>query len=88
MNKKVTLSDGREVVVDLSKITIKEHRSLFSADNKQENEDKLMAQVCGMKVEDFQNLPTSDWKLVTECYFYLFRTPMFDPNSASASTST
>lgn len=88
MNKKVTLSDGREVTVDLSKITIKEHRSLFDAADKQENEDRLLSRVCGMSLEDFQNLPAIDWKLLTECYFWLFRNPVFDPNSASASTST
>lgn len=92
MKLSVTLSDGREVIVDLSKITIKEHRSLFSADNKQENEDRLLSHVCGLKVEEFQNLPTWDWKLITDTYFWLFKNPTFDPktgpNSASASTST
>lgn len=86
ITKKVKLSDGREVTVDLSKITLAEHRSLFSPD--QENEDRLLAQVAGMKVAEFTVLPMCDWKLITEVYFWLAKNPVFDPNSASESTIT
>ncbi len=89
MNKKmVTLSDGREVTIDLSKITIAEHRSLFNAADKQENEDRLLSGVCGLALDKFQALPMCDWKLITEAYFWLVREPAYDPNSQSASTST
>lgn len=87
-SKTVTLSDGREVTVDLSKITIQEHRTLFDAADKQENEDRLISRVCGLDLKDFQALPMCDWKLITEVYFWLVRNPIFDPNSASASIST
>lgn len=89
MNKQtLTLSDGREVEVDLSKISISEHRSLFNAEDKQENEDKLLSRVCGLDLKTFQSLPMSDWKLITECYFWMVRNPVYSPNSASASGST
>jgi len=87
-SQKLKLSDGREVVVDLSKISITEHRSLFNANDKQENEDRLLSRVCGLDLKEFQALPMADWKLITECYFWLVRNPVYDPNSQSASTST
>jgi len=86
ITRQVTLTDGRQVTVDLSKISLKEHRSLFTPD--QENEDRLLARVAGMSVEDFTALQMADWKLITEVYFWLARNPVFDPNSVSGSTST
>jgi hypothetical protein len=87
-SKTVKLSDGREVEIDLSRITIAEHRSLFNAADKQENEDRLLCRVCGLALDEFQKLPMYDWKLITEAYFWLVREPVYDPNSQSASTST
>lgn len=86
IKKQVKLSDGREVTIDLARITLAEHRSLFTPD--QENEDRLLAKVSGMSVEEFTALPICDWKLITEVYFWLVRNPVYDPNSASGSIST
>lgn len=84
----ITLSDGRELTVDLTKITIAEYRKLFAPETTPEEEDALLAPCFGLTVEEFQALPYPDYKRVTAAFFEQARNPLADPNSASASTST
>ena len=57
----VTLSDGREITVDLKSFTIKEYRAIFDRSIEPakllEVEDELISRACGLTVEEYQNLP-------------------------------
>ena len=83
----VTLSDGRVLTVDLTKITIAQYRVLFKQETTPEQEDELLAPCFGLKLEEFEALPYPDYKRVTKAFFERARDPLSDPNSVSASTS-
>ncbi len=82
----VKLSNGKEITIDLYKISIKEYRSLFDREQPPETEDKLVAKVCDMNLDEYQNLPQPDWRLLVTTFFRKAREPLADPNSVSAST--
>ncbi|MFA5376893.1 MAG: hypothetical protein WC455_14175 [Dehalococcoidia bacterium] len=84
----VTLSDGRELAVDLTKISIAQYRRLFKTETAPEEEDALLAPCFGLTAEEFGALPYPDYKRATAAFFEAARNPLADPNSASASTST
>jgi hypothetical protein len=83
----VTLSDGRELTVDLTKISIREYRRLFIDETTLDEEDALLAPCFGLTLEEFQTLPYPDYKAATHAFFERARKPLADPNSVSASTS-
>jgi len=83
----VTLSDGRELTVDLTKISIREYRRLFKDETTPDEEDVLLAPCFGLTLEEFEALPYPDYKRVTKAFFERARDPLADPNSVSASTS-
>lgn len=82
----VTLSTGREVVVDLHRVSLREYRALFEPGN-QENEDEIIARAAGMAVEELLDLPFPDYRRIVRAFFDSARDPLADPNSVSASTS-
>lgn len=84
----ITLSDGRELAVDLTKITITEYRRLFKNETTPEEEDAFLAPCFGLTLEQFQALSYPDYKRVTNAFFEAAKNPLADPNSQSASTST
>ena len=53
----VTLSDGREIEFDLSKMTIREYRALFDAGQPEEDEYKTLAKVSGLSEDEIGDLP-------------------------------
>ena len=87
----VTLSDGRELTVDLSTFTIKEYRAMADpSQNRDEalaSEDELISKALGLSLEDYQNLSFPDWRKASRAFFKKVQEPLSDPNSASASTS-
>jgi hypothetical protein len=83
----LTLEDGREITIDLTKINLREYRALFDAGQKPEEEDRLLSRVCGLTLEEYQTLPYPEWRKLTQKFFERARNPLADPNSVSASTS-
>jgi len=71
---------NREVIIDLSKLTIAEFRSLFDKEQKQEDEDEIMARVCGMTAEELRELSYLDYKKLTTAFFKKARDPLADPS--------
>ena len=76
----VTLSDGRELTLDLYQITISEFRSLFKHEQAPEEENRLLAKVSGLTVEEFEQLPYPDWKLLTTAFFVKAKDPLKEKN--------
>lgn len=84
----VTLSDGREITFDLNKVTIREYRALFNAQQPDEDEYATLAKAAGMKPEAVSALGFEDWRQFGKAFFRKAQEPLADPNSQSASTST
>ena len=76
----VTLSDGRVLTVDLTKISIREYRRLFKDETTTDEEDTLLAPCFGLTLEEWQSLPYPDYKRATKAFFERARDPLADPN--------
>ena len=75
------LSDGREVTIDLYKITIKEWRALLNPEQKEEDEYKLLAKVSGLSSKEVADLPYPDFRLLGNKVAEKASRPLSDPNS-------
>ena len=75
-----TLSDGREVDINLYKLNIKEWRSLSNPAQPEEEEFELIARVIGWKVEDLEKVLQPDYELMLTAIVLRSRNPVSDPN--------
>ncbi|MHC4334125.1 MAG: hypothetical protein ACYSUV_10300 [Planctomycetota bacterium] len=75
------LSDGREVTIDLYKVTIKEWRDLLNPEQAEEDEYATLAKVCGMKPEEVAGLAYPDFRLLGQKVAEKASNPLSDPNS-------
>ncbi len=82
----LTMEDGREITLDLNKITLREYRALFDRLQKPEEEDAVLCRVFGLTLEEYQTLPYPTWRKLTELFFERARSPLSDPNSPGEST--
>jgi len=78
------LSDGREIFIDLSKVTIQEWRDMFDAKQKVEAGDAVQSRVAGLTLEELHGLTVNDWKLLNKTMFDVFRQPLENPTSPGA----
>ncbi len=85
--KAITLSCGREITIDLHRITLREYRALFEQQQPQINEDTTIAKVCGLTVDEYLDLPQPDARVVVYELLQVAGAPLKNPNSQSASTS-
>jgi hypothetical protein len=76
----IKLSDGREVKVNLLKISMKEYRDwFFNPQVEDEVADGYIEKVTGIK--EASELPQPDYRLLVNRIFELSRQPLSDPNS-------
>ena len=78
--KVIHLSDGKEVQVDVSKLTQKEFRGFFDPRVNDEESDKVIARLCNEKLEYIQNLLRDDYRRVMDAIISLANRPLDDPN--------
>jgi hypothetical protein len=81
------VSTRKEITIDLNKLTIGEYRELFNPLQTKEEESRILANVFGLTIEEYQKLPLLEWKRLTKEFFQRAREPLADPNSQSESTS-
>ena len=77
----VTLSDERQITLDLSKMTIREYRGMFDAQEDTDKSDAVLARVAGMTLEELQSLPYPDYRKIAKKFFARCREPESDPNA-------
>jgi hypothetical protein len=82
----ITLSDGRQVVIDLNRVSMREFRALLDKDQKMEEGDATLAKAVGMAPEELLGLGHTDYRLLVAAFFKAAREPLADPNSPSASS--
>lgn len=75
----VTLSDGRGLTIDLTKITMAEFRSLLDPAQKNEEGDALVGKCVGLTAEELAALSHPDYRLVARDFFRKAREPLADP---------
>ncbi len=75
------LSDEREIEIDLSKLTIKEWKSLHDPAQPVVEEFALIARVIGWKVEDVENILQPDYRRLIVALVARSINPVSDPNS-------
>ena len=85
--KAIELSTGKKVTVDVSTLTVKEWRGLWDVKSKDEDDDKVMARLSGLKVEAMPDLLRADQRLILTTIIALSNSPLDDPNLPSASTT-
>lgn len=76
----ITLSNGREITFDLSQMTLREYRGLFDKAQAPEQEDKIIAKVAGLSVDEYLDLPQPDWRKLILSFFKKAREPLSDPS--------
>jgi len=81
----VKLSGGKEITIDLFRISIREFRQLVKSPD-QDTEDRILAKVAGITEEELLSLPQPDYRLLVDKFFKAIQEPLADPTSASEST--
>jgi len=75
----ITLSNGREIEFDLSKITMGEYRAIFKSGQTTEYEDELISRAAGLTVEEYLGLSLPDCKRLQRRFFKKVTEPVADP---------
>lgn len=76
----VTLSDGREITLDLSLLTVGEWRAMLSRDQAAEEEDAILERIAGLEAGSIVKLPYPDWRRLAMRFYQKAREPLSDPN--------
>ncbi len=76
----VILSNGREIVFDLLKVSQKEYRALFSNEQPDVEGDAIIGRACGLSAEEVADLPQPDYRRLVRAFFKKASEPLDDPN--------
>ena len=72
----VTLEDGREINIDLTKITVKAWREYVRADTTPEDDDAMLSKLTGLVPEEIENLSYLDWRKLDRAFAEKIRNPL------------
>ena len=87
VSEKIKLSDGRELKVDVSTLTMREWRGFWDVKVTDEESDLVLSRLTGLEASDIPDMLRDDYRLVLQTVTSLSNKPLADPNSASASTT-
>lgn len=76
----VTLSDGREITINLGKVTVKEWRALFDPKQPDDEEYTIVGKAAGMTAEQVGSLSLPDWQRLYRAMLKKAQEPLADPN--------
>lgn len=76
----LTTQDGREITLDLSRLTLREYRALFDRAQPQADEDATAVKVSGLSLDEYLDLSLDDNKRLWRALFRKAREPLSDPN--------
>lgn len=80
MGANITLRDGREIEIDLYKVTRKEFREFVNPRGKLETEDVFVSKVTGLTLDEVANLPEPEFRRLVREIVKAIREPLSDPN--------
>jgi hypothetical protein len=76
----LVLKDGREIEIDLHKITIGEWRALLDPKQPDDEEYKTIAKVSGLTAEEVEELSFLDFRSLGQAISQKAANPISDPN--------
>lgn len=82
----VTLSTGKTVNIDLSKITMGEWRSYFGGRGSALSDDAFVEKATGLDAQTQSDMLRDDYRRVVQAIIKAGNEPLKDPNSPSEST--
>ena len=74
------LKDGREIEIDMMKISIGEWRALLRPDQADDEEYATLAKISGMTAEEIENIPQPEYRLFIQAVIKKAANPVSDPN--------
>lgn len=74
-----TLSNGREITFALDKMSVREYRGLFSTKQSLDEENEVVARVCGLSLDEYLDMPYQEWRRLLVALIKKAREPI-DPN--------
>ena len=80
MGANIVLRDGRELAIDLYKVTRKEFREFVNPRGSLDKEDEFVAKVTGLSMDEVSSLPEPEFRLVVKAIVRAIREPLADPN--------
>jgi hypothetical protein len=80
MSKTVTLEDGRELAINLNKITIREWRDLFKPDAPDDHDLEIVGRIVGLAVQEAEALGFEDWARIKDAVLEAVRNPLAKPD--------
>ncbi len=75
----VKLSNGREVDINVAKMTVREFRDLYNPALPADRDDEIIAKVTGIPAEELKDLPVLDYRLVFLAIRDAVRNSQVDP---------
>jgi len=83
----VTLSTGKVVSIDMSKVTFGESRNFFSSKFTPSQDDAFVEKVTGLKPAEQEATLRDDYRRIIQGIIRAGNEPLADPNLPSVSTS-
>lgn len=74
------LSDGREIVFDMARITVAEWRALLDRAQSPADEDATLAKAAGLAAGDIPKLSYLDWRKLAKAFYKAAASPLDDPS--------
>jgi hypothetical protein len=83
----VKLHDGRELEIDLHRITIGEWRELFEPATEYQREDEIIGKVVGLAADEIVGLSRLDYQDVMRAVIKASQRPLDDPKVPQSESS-
>jgi len=71
-----TLTDGREVDINLEAVTVKEYRAMFDPRQPQADEDATICKITGLTLDELTALSVLDYKRLYQAIIKQAREPL------------
>jgi hypothetical protein len=76
----LTLSDGREITIDLSKMTLREYQELFNPKKPLSYENEILSKVTGLTVDEYLDLSFPESRKLWKIFKKKALDPLADPS--------
>jgi hypothetical protein len=76
---KVTLYSGKEVTLDIMKITMREWKDVTSLGKTADEEAAIIEKVTGIKADDLTNMLQPDYRLIVDAFIRAGTQPLTNP---------
>ncbi len=75
-----TLSDGRELTIDLNRISQREYAAMARGELQDEQYYDLIGRMTGLTATEAGDLPQPEWRRLVAAFYRKAREPLADPN--------